>query len=81
MNIGIIALIIIIAVIIIIFAIVCVHNFIDNIIEYFVHKGTTTNDSYSKYCLFAAGKWLIILITVGFIADTFVSLLRLKGIL
>lgn len=81
MNTGIIALIIVIAVAIIIFAIVCTHNFLDNIIEYFVHKGTTTNDNYSKYCLFAAGKWLAILIIIGFIADTFVSLLKLKGLL
>lgn len=81
MNAGIIALIIIIAVAIIVLGIVCVHNIIDNIIEYFVHKSTTTNDNYSKYCLFAAGKWLAILIIIGFVADAFVSLLKLKGLL
>lgn len=47
---GIIALIIIIAVAIIVLGIVCVHNIIDNIIEYFVHNDTTTDNNYSKYC-------------------------------
>lgn len=81
MDTGIVALIIIIAVAIIILGIVCVHNIIDNIIEYFVHKGTTTYDNYSKYCLFAAGKWIVILIVNYFIGNLFVSILKLKLLL
>lgn len=81
MDTGIIALIIIIAVAIIILGIVCVHNIIDNIIEYFVHNGTTTDNNYSKYCLFTAGKWIIILIVNYFIGSLFVSILKLKLLL
>lgn len=81
MDTGIIALIIIIAVAIIILSIVCVYNIIDNIIEYFLNKNTTTNDNYSRHCLFDAGKWFIMLIVDCFIANIFVSLLKLKGLL
>jgi hypothetical protein len=81
MDTGIIALIIIIAAAIIILGIVCVYNIIDNIIEYFLNKNTTTNDNYSRHCLFDAGKWFIMLIVDCFIANIFVSLLKLKGLL
>lgn len=81
MDTGIIALIIIIAVAIIILGIVCVYNIIDNIIEYFLNKNTTINDNYSRHYLFDAGKWFIMLIVDCFIANIFVSLLKLKGLL
>lgn len=81
MDTGIIVLIIIIAVAIIILGIVCIHNIIDNIIEYFVHNDTTTDNHYSKYCLFAAGKWIVILIVNYFIGNLFVSILKLKLLL
>lgn len=80
MDAGIIALIIVIAAAIIILGIVCVYNIIDNIIEYFLNKNTT-NDNYSRHCLFDAGKWFIMLIVDCFIANIFVSLLKLKGLL
>lgn len=81
MDTGIIALIIVIAAAIIILGIVCVYNIIDNIIEYFLNKNTTTNDNYSRHCLFDAGKWFIMLIVDCFIANIFVSLLKLKDLL
>lgn len=72
MDVGIIALLIVIAVVIIIFGFICIHNILENIIDY---KLSSINH-YMKSALLNTIKWIVLLIVDCGVAILFVILLN-----